>query len=97
MSEEISLEEYQEAYREIVREEEKRAFFTHLGVYIFVNAILISIDLILTSDNVLWFFYPLIGWGFGLAMHYLFGVQWRELELEEKEAKAEHRVRKKKK
>jgi hypothetical protein len=22
----------------------------------------------------LWFYFPLIGWGIGLAMHYLFGV-----------------------
>lgn len=94
MPEDISLEEYQNAYREVVLEKEKKGFLTHLGMYIFVNAILIGFNL-LGDFDVLWFFYPLLGWGFGLAMHYLFGLRWKEQELEKKEAKAEHRAREK--
>jgi hypothetical protein len=43
---------------------------------------------------VLWFFYPLIGWGIGVAAHYLFGVRWLGKTLIEKEAKAEYRAKK---
>jgi len=40
MGEEISLAEYKKAYREIVAEDEKRGFLTHLVVYVLVNAML---------------------------------------------------------
>ncbi|HDM36482.1 MAG TPA: 2TM domain-containing protein, partial [Candidatus Syntrophoarchaeum butanivorans] len=49
------------------------------------------------SPEAIWFFYPLIGWGIGISMHYLFGVRWVEKELEEREAKAEYRAREMKK
>ena len=93
MKEKISLEEYKKAYREIIKEEERRTFLIHFIVYIFVNAMLIIINLIY-SPRVAWFFYPLIGWGIGLAIHYLNSIRWIERSLEEKEAKAEYRVRK---
>ena len=96
MAEEISLEEYKKAYREIVMEEAKRSFSVHLVVYVLVNAMLIAVNFIY-SPKVIWFFYPLIGWGIGISMHYLFGVRWVEKELKETEAKAEYRVREMKK
>ena len=92
MAEETSLEEYKKAYREIVSEEEKRDFLVHLVVYVLVNAMLIAINFIY-SPEAIWFFYPLIGWGIGISMHYLFGVRWIQKGLEEREAKAEYKVR----
>jgi len=92
LAKEISLEEYKEAYREIRKEEEKRGFLVHLVVYALVNTMLIAINLIY-SPEAIWFFYPLIGWGIGISMHYLFGVRWIETELKEREAKAEYRAR----
>ncbi len=44
MTEEISLESYKKAYREIRMEEEKRGFLIHLVVYLFVNAMMIVIN-----------------------------------------------------
>ncbi len=64
MAQEISLEEYKKAYREIITEEEKRDFSAHLVVYVLVNTMLIAINFIY-SPEVIWFFYPLIGWGIG--------------------------------
>ncbi|WP_202319021.1 2TM domain-containing protein [Archaeoglobus neptunius] len=96
MAEEITLEDYKKAYREIRKEEEKRGFLVHLAVYLLVNAMLIVINLIY-SPEAIWFIYPLIGWGIGISMHYLFGVHWLERTLEEREAKAEYRARKAKK
>ena len=92
MAEEVSLEEYKKAYREVVSEEEKRDFLVHLVVYVLVNAMLIAINFIY-SPEAIWFFYPLIGWGIGISIHYLSGVCWIQKELEEKEAKAEYKVR----
>ncbi|MEM4714371.1 MAG: 2TM domain-containing protein [Candidatus Nanoarchaeia archaeon] len=66
-AEELSLEEYKKAYREIIAEEEKRDFLTHLSVYVLVNTLLIVSNLIF-SPKVIWYFYPLIGWGIGIVM-----------------------------
>jgi len=91
VAEEISLEQYKKGYREVVSEEEKRDFLRHLVVYVLVNVMLIAINLIY-SPEVIWFFYPLIGWGIGISMHYL-SVRWIQKELNEREAKAEYRAR----
>ncbi|MEM2429219.1 MAG: 2TM domain-containing protein [Nitrososphaerales archaeon] len=72
--------------------EEERSFFRYLVVYVLVNVMLIIINLVY-SPKVIWFFYPLIGWGIGISMHYLFGVCWLEKGLKEREAKAEYRAR----
>ncbi|KAF5429798.1 2TM domain-containing protein [Candidatus Methanophagaceae archaeon] len=95
MAEEISLEEYKKAYGVIVSEEEKIGFLVHLVVYVLVNAMLIAINFIY-SPEAIWFFYPLIGWGIGISMHYLFCVRWIQKELKGREAKAEYRARGKK-
>lgn len=92
MAEEITLVEYKKAYREVKKEEGKRGFSAHLVVYILINAMLITINF-LYSPEVIWFFYPLLGWGIGISMHYLFGIRGLEKALGEMEAKAEYRVR----
>ena len=96
MTQEISLEEYKRAYREMRKEEEKRGFLVHLIVYILVNTMLIAVNL-LYSPEVIWFFYPLIGWGIGISMYYLFAVRFLEKTLKEREAKAEYLAREMKK
>jgi len=90
------LDEYKRAYREIRKEELRRGFFVHLAAYVIVNLLLIAVNLIY-YPKVIWFLYPLIGWGIGILMHYLFAVRWIEKKLEGLEAKAEYRTRTKKK
>lgn len=92
MAKEITLEDYKRAYREMEKEEARNGFIVHLVVYILVNVMLIVINLMYTPEA-LWFFFPLIGWGIGVSMHYLFGVRLIEKDLIEKEAKAEYRAR----
>ncbi|MEO0916072.1 MAG: 2TM domain-containing protein [Pseudomonadota bacterium] len=46
----------------------KYAFFVHAGVYAAVMALLVIINLV-TSPAALWFIWPLIGWGFAVALH----------------------------
>jgi len=95
MAKEISLAEYKKAYREMIKENERRGFLIHAAAYVLVNIMLIVINLVY-SPSVVWFFYPLIGWGVGLAMHYTGAIKWIESDLEKKEAEAEYRARMKK-
>lgn len=72
------------------RVEELRSFYTHLFVYLAVNAGLFLLN-ILTSPRNLWFYWPLIGWGIGLAIHglsvfgteKLLGKDWEERKIKE--------------
>ena len=50
-------------------------FYIHLAVFVLVNALLITINL-LTSPRQLWFQSPLAGWGIGIILHagIIFGV-----------------------
>jgi 2TM domain len=43
-------------------------FVVHAGVYLLVNLGLVAINLA-TSPHHLWFFWPALGWGLGLAAH----------------------------
>lgn len=58
-------EAYEKAKKKV---EAKIGFYTHLGVYLGVNILLITINLT-TSTQYLWFKWPLIGWGIGLFFH----------------------------
>jgi len=81
------LEEYKKAYRNVVIREEKKIFKIHLVIYVFVNAVMASINL-MYSPQVLWSVYPLIGWGIGLIAHYLTSVKWIEKRIKRREALA---------
>lgn len=72
------------------RVEALRGFYIHLIVYAVVNLILFSINMIVSPDS-LWFFWPLMGWGIGLAIHVLsvfgpslwFGADWEQRKIQE--------------
>ena len=72
------------------RVEELRAFYSHLFVYLAVNAGLFLLNII-TSPRHLWFYWPLIGWGIGLAIHgfsvfgtrKILGEDWEERKIKE--------------
>jgi hypothetical protein len=78
---------YEKAKRRV---EEIRSFYSHLFVYLAVNAGLFLLNII-TSPRHLWFYWPLIGWGIGLSIHGLsvFGTQrllgkdWEEKKIKE--------------
>lgn len=50
------------------RADMKLAFRSHLMAYVLVNGALFVINM-LTSPGHLWFFWPMLGWGIGLAAH----------------------------
>jgi len=43
-------------------------FWTHAAIYVVVNTGLVAINLA-TSPGVLWFVWPMFGWGVGLVAH----------------------------
>jgi hypothetical protein len=49
-------------------DKEVRGAAVHLFVYLAVNALLIVVNFVVTP-NTIWFFWPLVGWGIGLAFH----------------------------
>ncbi|MCC6726020.1 MAG: 2TM domain-containing protein [Saprospiraceae bacterium] len=73
------------------RVKDKKDFYQHLMSYAIVNTFLFVLNMI-TSPSYLWFVFPLLGWGVGLAFHYVgvFGIpgfdilskEWEERELE---------------
>jgi hypothetical protein len=72
------------------RVESIKSFYTHLTVYVVVNMLLFSINMIVSPDS-LWFFWPLMGWGIGFGFHALslfglgprFGADWEERKIRE--------------
>ena len=80
-------DKYQKAKKRV---EEIRGFYTHLGVYVLVNSMLLLIN-ITTSPDSLWFYWPLMGWGIAVALHALrvfgtggrIGAEWEERKINE--------------
>ena len=72
------------------RVEEIKGFYANLTSYVFVNIGLLVLNLV-TSPNHLWFFWPLLGWGIGVAIHgmmvfkYLpfFDQEWEQKKIKE--------------
>jgi hypothetical protein len=69
---------------------EIRGFYQHFALYLFVNMLLIAINLA-ASPKFLWFYWVLIGWGFGIGWHFfstfaahsLWGSDWEERKIQE--------------
>jgi hypothetical protein len=69
-----------------------RGFYIHLGVFILVNSIVLIVISMIESDvELFWEYYPIAGWGIGLAFHYfivfgfdyVFGKNWEEKKIRE--------------
>ena len=92
MMEGITLRDYERAEVDIRAVEGRRRFYIHAAVYVLVNILLLVLNLVFVP-GFLWFFFPLIGWGIGLTMHYIFGVQFVGKETRDWQSKVEHRAR----
>jgi 2TM domain len=92
MAQGLTLAAYKRAEAELRIEEGRIGFFAHAIIYVLVNILLIVLNLVFVPGY-LWFFYPLISWGIGLSMHYLYEVRWMHKTLENWEAKVEYRAR----
>ena len=72
---------YEQARRRV---EAIRSFNIHAAIYVTVNLLLLTIDLL--TPGGLWFYWPMIGWGIWLMAHgasvfgatRLWGAEWEE-------------------
>ena len=70
------------------RVEEIKGFYIHLIVFVLVNLLLFTIDMV-TSPQDLWFFWPLAGWGIAVVLHAVrvftgtLGADWEENKIAE--------------
>jgi len=57
----------------------KKEFYQHLNSYVSVCGFLLVLNLV-TSPSHFWFVYPMLGWGIGLAIHFMsvFGLPGME-------------------
>lgn len=95
MAQQMTLDHYRKAYRDMRCREEKRGFRIHLLVYLCVIPVLTVVNLVFVPQF-LWFFFPLVGWGFGLTMHYVFGVRRLEDTLKQEDERITDIVEEKK-
>ena len=76
---------YQKAKKRV---EEIKGFYIHLIVYVLVNLLLFTINMV-TSPRGLWFIWPLMGWGIAIVLHAVsvffgtLGTGWEEKKIAE--------------
>ena len=89
--ESVSLADYERAEAELRASEGRISFYVHAAVYVLVTTMLVVLNLVYAREF-LWFFIPLVGWGIGLTMHYLFAVRFVGRETADWQARVEHRA-----
>ncbi len=88
----ITVAQYEQAERELAVAGSRRGWTIHAAIYaaVITALVVLNVMLVLYTDNSFWWFpFPLVGWGIGLTMHYLFGVRWAERELRKHQTEVE--------
>jgi hypothetical protein len=88
----ITLSEYLEAEYRLDVKEYGHGWRVHAAVYATVMTALIVLNLVLvatTDQDFLWFFFPLVCWGIGLAIHYYFAVHQASREIRDHQEKVQ--------
>jgi 2TM domain-containing protein len=91
----ITAEQYKDVERGLVLEEARLGWEIPALVYALVIALLTTVNVLLvvfTDANFLWFPFPLVGWGIGLAMHYRYGFRHADEVIERRQEKIELRA-----
>lgn len=68
-----------------------RGFYSHLLLYVSTIVLLTLINLF-TSPHAIWFYWPVLGWGIGVAAHaanvfelrFLFGADWEKKQIKKR-------------
>lgn len=58
---------YEEAKKQV---EEEKGFYIHLSSYILINAFFVVLNFLTAKGN-WWFYWPMLGWGIGIAFHWV--------------------------
>lgn len=59
-----------DAAKEKWKQRQRSEFFSHLTTFCIINGFLLMVNLI-TGPRYLWVVWPMMGWGIGLAFHYV--------------------------
>jgi len=87
----LTAEEYRRAEFGYTIEESRRGFEIHAAVYTLVMTALGVVNALLwvyTAADFPWAVFPLVGWGIGLTLHYLYGYR----HATEEASKRQHHV-----
>ena len=87
---EKEFQEEERYYKARKKVEEIKGFYGNLTSYVVVNIGLMILNLV-TSPEYLWFFWPLLGWGIGVAINRMvifnympfLGKDWEEQKIKE--------------
>ncbi len=84
----IPEQDYERAKKKV---KERKGFYGHLTAYLATGIFFLAINM-LNFDGDIWFYWPLLGWGIGLLIHYfnVFGLpfvgrldeDWEEKEIQ---------------
>lgn len=76
----------EEYLRARARLDELKAFYSNIAAYVLVTPFLIFINY-MTYWDYKWFWFPIVGWGLGVAIHALvtfgFGSDWEKRKIKE--------------
>lgn len=67
-----SQDHYERARKRV---KEKKDFYSHFTTYLIMGAFFFTLNM-LTSPGSWWFYWPMLGWGIGLASHYFKVFGW---------------------
>jgi 2TM domain-containing protein len=91
MTEGITLKEYERAEAELRTRKRHANFYTHVALYVLINALLIVINIAFLATFP-WSLFPLVIWGVGLLAHYFEAFVWITNDIQTWEAKVEYRA-----
>lgn len=74
MTEQITLNEYEEAERQLFAVEARRGLLVHLAITVAVSAALIIINVVV-APQFPWSPFPVVGMSIGVIFHYVYGVR----------------------
>ena len=79
------LIQHLKTYANILRKELKK-FYAHLGTYVVMSLFFFILNLV-TSNGHWWFYWPVLGWGLGVALNavkvFAYGSGWEENKAKE--------------
>jgi hypothetical protein len=86
----LTVAQYEAAELDMRQRPTRAGFVVHALIYVLAQAAFVTINLI--NDEFIWFPYVMIGWGFGLLVHYLTGVRWVVIDLRQHQEAVEKRA-----
>jgi len=75
-----SLDEYKRLFREATVADQMKLFNLHIGIYVVVNLIWLALNVMGTVkvDPGWAMYYPVVGWGLLIVVHYWFYIRGAE-------------------